>query len=69
MPTGPSRPHLPSPAESPSPPPRPASVSLESIRERERISMSKRKGYMSTWATRQGGLGQLNIEKQRALGA
>lgn len=70
MPTGPSRPRIPMQpvAEQPSPPPRPSSVALESVRERERVEASKRKGYMSTMATRQGGLGVLNIEKTRAFG-
>lgn len=66
MPSSPSPPRLPAKQD---PPPRVSSVALESVRERERLSMSKRKGFMSTMATRPGGLGQLNIEKQRALGA
>lgn len=65
MPTGPSRPALPPP---PSPPPRPSSVALEKVRESERLSMGKRKGYMSTLATRRGGLGLLRTEEQKALG-
>lgn len=64
-PTGPSKPALP---EKQSPPPRLSSAVLESVRQSERVSMSKRKGYLSTMATRSGDLGVPNIEKQRALG-
>ena len=66
MPSSPSPPRLPKRQD---PPPRPSSIALESIRERERLSMGKRKGFMSTMATRPSGLGQLNIEKQKVLGA
>ena len=66
MPSKPDRPVLP---PKPDPAPRPMSAQLESVRERERGLIKKRKGYMSTLATRPGGLGSLQIEKKKALGA
>jgi len=66
MPTDPRKQRLPT---RPVLPPKPMSVELEAVRERERGMLKKRKGFMSTMATRPSGyLGSLQIEKKKALG-
>ena len=65
MPTGPSSPVLPPKSSAP---PRITSAQLEGIREQERTMAAKKKGYMSTMATRPGGLGILQTQKKKALG-
>jgi hypothetical protein len=69
MPTGPSKPHLPAiqPARQVSPSPKPRSLALEQVKEAERSSMRRRKGFMSAMITK-GGLGAAQTEKTKVLG-
>ena len=67
MPSKPSVPEYKPIEKSPPPTQRKSSIFEEEARK-QRSSAKRRKGYMSTLITRPGELGQLNIDKQRALG-